>query len=94
MIDTLTDIQVDDEVATDEVGLHDSCLVLHNDDINTFDWVIRALVDVCRHSHEQAEQCSIFIHYKGKYAVKHGSLERLRPMRAAISERGIHATIE
>ena len=43
---------------------------------------------------EQAEQCAYLIHNKGKYAVKHGSMDRLRPMKDAITERGINATIE
>ncbi len=69
-------------------------LIIHNDHINTFDWVILALVEICKHTSEQAEQCSLLIHYKGKYAVKHGTLETLNPMRMAICERGINATIE
>jgi ATP-dependent Clp protease adaptor protein ClpS len=69
-------------------------LIVHNDNINTFDWVIQALMDICKHSFEQAEQCSLFIHHKGKYAVKHGSFSSLQTMRTAIAERGIGATIE
>ena len=69
-------------------------LVVHNDSVNTFDWVIKALVDICEHTEEQAEQCSIFVHTKGKYAVKSGGLQRLRPLRNAIIERGINATID
>lgn len=69
-------------------------LIIHNDEVNTFDWVIETLVDICRHSYEQAEQCAIIIHTKGKYAVKHGPMDILNPMRKAIGERGINATIE
>lgn len=69
-------------------------LIIHNDDHNTFEWVIEALVDVCKHSAEQAEQCSYIIHSKGKYAVKHGSLKLLKPMKDAITERGINVTID
>jgi len=69
-------------------------LILHNDDHNTFEWVIKTLVDVCKHSSEQAEQCSYIIHSKGKYAVKSGSFKTLKPMKDAITERGINATIE
>ncbi|MCB0540002.1 MAG: ATP-dependent Clp protease adaptor ClpS, partial [Bacteroidetes bacterium] len=69
-------------------------LVVYNDEVNTFDWVIETLIEVCKHTYEQAEQCSIFIHTQGKYAVKEGSLKKLRPMRDAIIERGIQATIE
>lgn len=69
-------------------------LVLHNDDHNTFEWVIEALIEVCKHSSEQAEQCSYIIHSKGKYAVKHGAFKVLKPMKDAITDRGINATIE
>ncbi|MBL7777407.1 MAG: ATP-dependent Clp protease adaptor ClpS [Chitinophagales bacterium] len=69
-------------------------LVLHNDDVNTFDWVIETLIKVCKHTQEQAEQCAYIIHYKGKYAVKQGTYETLKQMKDAITERGINATID
>ncbi|HCK21222.1 MAG TPA: Clp protease ClpS [Bacteroidetes bacterium] len=69
-------------------------LVVHNDEVNTFDWVIESLMDICRHTLEQAEQCALIIHFKGKYAVKNGNDEMLRPMREALVDRGINATIE
>ena len=64
------------------------------DDVNCFDWVIETLVEVCGHTSEQAEQCAIIIDSKGKYAVKEGSYDLLKPMCDAITERGIGATIE
>ncbi len=69
-------------------------LIVWNDDVNTFDWVIETLIEVCNHSYEQAEQCAFIIHFKGKYAVKEGSYEYLKPMCDAITERGINATVE
>ena len=69
-------------------------LIVWNDDVNTFDWVIETLVEVCGHTQEQAEQCSLIIHFKGKCAVKNGDYETLKPMCDAITERGIGATIE
>lgn len=69
-------------------------LVLHNDHVNTFDWVIETLIKVCKHTQEQAEQCAYIIHYKGKYAVKQGSFEMLKAMKDAITDRGINATID
>ena len=68
-------------------------LVVFNDDVNTFEHVINILMKVCNHSHEQAEQCTIVIHYKGKCAVKKGSMEALKPMCEAILDSGIQATI-
>jgi ATP-dependent Clp protease adaptor protein ClpS len=69
-------------------------LVVWNDEVNTFDWVIETLMTVCGHTTEQAEQCAYFIHFKGKYAVKNGSYEELKQYCDAITERGIGATIE
>ena len=69
-------------------------LIVWNDEVNTFDWVIETLIDVCGHSQEQAEQCAMLIHTKGKYAVKNGDYDTLKPMCDAITERGIGATIE
>lgn len=69
-------------------------LIVWNDEVNTFDWVIQALVEICGHSYEQAEQCAIIIDSKGKYAVKEGAYEVLKPQCDAITERGINATIE
>ncbi len=69
-------------------------LIVWNDEVNTFEWVIETLVDICKHSQEQAEQCAYIIHFSGKYAVKQGTLEELKPMCDAITERGIGATVE
>ena len=68
-------------------------LVVFNDDLNTFDHVIATLIRVCKHTPEQAEQCTYLIHHKGKCAVKYGSFEFLRPFREAICEAGIDARI-
>jgi ATP-dependent Clp protease adaptor protein ClpS len=69
-------------------------LIVWNDNVNSFDWVIETLVEICAHTFEQAEQCAYIIHYHGKYAVKQGDYETLNPMREAIIDRGINATIE
>jgi len=68
-------------------------LVVFNDDINTFDHVINTLIKVCEHTPEQAEQCTLLIHYKGKCAVKSGSFDFLTPYRTAICDAGIDARI-
>jgi ATP-dependent Clp protease adaptor protein ClpS len=68
-------------------------LVVFNDDVNTFDHVINTLIEICEHSSEQAEQCTLIIHYKGKCTVKSGNFEKLIPMRQAICNRGISAEI-
>lgn len=68
-------------------------LVVFNDDFNTFDHVIQTLMRVCEHTPEQAEQCTLLIHYKGKCAVKSGSYDFLKPMKESICEAGIDAKI-
>ena len=69
-------------------------LIVWNDEVNTFEWVIETLIQICGHSAEQAEQCAILIDSKGKYAVKEGQYDILKPQCDAITERGIGATIE
>lgn len=81
---------------TDVLTSHDEpySLIVWNDEVNTFEWVIETLIEVCGHTAEQAEQCAYLIHYKGKYAVKNGDYDELKPCCDAITERGIGATIE
>jgi len=68
-------------------------LVLFNDDVNTFDWVIETLIEVCDHELEQAEQCAYIVHYKGKCTVKSGDFETLEPLQRELSNRNLSAEI-
>lgn len=72
----------------------DRILVLHNDDYHTFDYVIGALIEVCAHDILQAEQCTLMVHYKGKCDVKKGSFSYLRPMKNALVQKELKATID
>lgn len=69
-------------------------LVIYNDDVNTFEYVIESLIKVCDHQPIQAEQCTWLIHHKGKCAVKNGDFPKLKPMKEALTDRGISAQIE
>jgi ATP-dependent Clp protease adaptor protein ClpS len=69
-------------------------LVLHNDDVNTFDFVIETLVDVCSHNPLQAEQCAHIVHNNGKCGVKKGSYADLKSMRETLLGKGLSATID
>jgi ATP-dependent Clp protease adaptor protein ClpS len=91
-----TNIETDSLEETDVLtSVDEPCqLIVWNDEVNTFEWVIQTLIEVCGHTHEQAEQCSYIIHFQGKYAVKQGSYDELKPMCDAITERGIGATVE
>ena len=82
------------EVLDDVQNQNGKCLILHNDDFNTFDWVIESLVAICKHSYEQAEQCSLLVHFKGKCSVKEGAMDQLKPLKDGLVDRGLSATIE
>ncbi len=68
-------------------------IIVYNDDVNTFDHVIETLIYACDHTSEQAEQCSLIVHYKGKCAVKTGSYEDLKPRCTMLLEAGLSAEI-
>lgn len=69
-------------------------IVLYNDDVNTFEWVIECLIKYCKHAPAQAEQCALIVHTKGKCAVKNGTRETLKPILDALIENGLMAKIE
>lgn len=87
-------IQEKEEVLIETEEQFPFSLIVWNDNVNTFDWVIQSLMEVCGHTEEQAEQCALLIHYNGKYAVKQGEFDDLKPMCEALLERGISATLE
>jgi ATP-dependent Clp protease adaptor protein ClpS len=68
-------------------------LILYNDEVNTFDHVIRCLMKICDHSFMQAEQCAYLVHFTGKCAVKTGALEDLIPRCTALLEEGLSAEV-
>lgn len=77
----------------EDYGLNNE-IVLFNDDVNTFDHVIDTLIRVCKHTNEQAEQCAILVHYKGKCTVKTGSYDELKPQCTQLLEAGLSAEIQ
>ena len=68
-------------------------LIVYNDEVNTFDHVINTLIRVCKHSNEQAQQCTLIIHFKGKCTVKTGPIEKLKSACQGILDAGIQAEI-
>jgi ATP-dependent Clp protease adaptor protein ClpS len=83
--------QEDVDVLEKEVNLHE--IILFNDDVNTFDFVIDCLIEICDHTAEQAEQCALLVHYKGKCAVKTGEYDELKPRCTQLLTRGLSAEI-
>lgn len=69
-------------------------LVLHNDDYNSFDWVITCLIKICKHENEQATQCAHIVHFSGKCDVKYGDLETISTMKDKLKNAGLSATME
>ncbi|MFQ3182145.1 MAG: ATP-dependent Clp protease adaptor protein ClpS [Polaribacter sp.] len=84
-------IQEEIDVLEKEVFQHE--IVLHNDDVNTFDHVIEALISVCEHTLEQAEQCAMLVHYKGKCTVKSGEYKYLEPRCSKLLQLGLSAEL-
>ena len=85
--------KIKEKVVVKEAISFDNEIVMFNDDVNTFDHVIHTLMKVCKHSSEQAEQCSLIVHYKGKCTVKTGSIDGLTPQCSLLLEAGLSAEI-
>jgi ATP-dependent Clp protease adaptor protein ClpS len=88
------EIEHDLDILLKEVIQETKAIIVYNDDHNTFDHVINCLIKYCGHSMEQAEQCTMIIHYNGKCDVKHGSYAKLKPVCEALLEQGLTAKIE
>jgi len=82
-----------EEVLVDEQEANENQIVLYNDDVNTFDHVIETLVFACEHTPEQAYQCSLIVHFKGKCTVKTGTFEDLEPRCTILLDAGLSAEI-
>ena len=85
--------KVRDKVSKKEATSINNEIVVYNDDVNTFDHVIDTLINVCKHSAEQAEQCSLIVHYNGKCTVKTGPYDKLKLQCAQLLEAGLSAEI-
>lgn len=89
---TKTQEQFDVDVLVEEAPIFD--LIIYNDDVNTFEHVIKCLVEICEHEEIQAEQCTMLIHYKGRCSVKRADYETLEPICSALLDKGLRAKIE
>jgi ATP-dependent Clp protease adaptor protein ClpS len=85
--------KIQEEVDTLEKETNQNEIVLFNDDVNTFDHVIDSLVEICDHTLEQAEQCAMLVHYKGKCTVKTGEYNDLKPRCTQLLTKGLSAEI-
>ena len=85
--------KIKEEVDVLELRANEHQIVLFNDDIHSFDYVIDSLIDVCEHTIEQAEQCTYLVHFKGKCTVKTGELKELKPRCSKLLELGLSAEL-
>lgn len=89
----MSQVETEEILVEEVIEVESKSLLLYNDDVNTFDFVIDALIQVCGHERMQAEQCTILVHYKGKCEVKTGEFSKLEPMCTALLDRGLSAQI-
>jgi ATP-dependent Clp protease adaptor protein ClpS len=89
----MTKEKLSEELLLEEEVVKQNEIVLFNDDVNTFDHVIDTLIYACDHTPEQAEQCSIIVHYKGKCTVKTGPYDDLKPRCSKLLQAGLSAEI-
>ncbi len=94
MAEILRDEDVAEELVSKLLEKKQESIVVYNDDVNTFEHVIYCLIKYCDHGREQAEQCAMIIHNKGKYAVKSGTIEKLIPIYADLTKNKLDAKIE
>lgn len=92
-VEEVEEVLVEDEVLDSGVG-NSSQLVVYNDDVNTFEWVIQCFIEILGHTNVQAEQLSLVIHFKGKATVKTAPKPVLKPKKDALIDRGLSAVIE
>ncbi|HAB26397.1 MAG: hypothetical protein CMP05_05865 [Xanthomarina sp.] len=85
--------KIQEQGSVDALEQKNNEIVLYNDDVNTFDHVINTLIYACEHTPEQAEQCSIIVHYKGKCTVKTGAYKELEPRCSMLLDAGLSAEI-
>jgi ATP-dependent Clp protease adaptor protein ClpS len=88
-----TNEEIKEEAVVLEKEVNQHHIVLHNDEVNTFDFVINSLINVCEHTEEQAEQCTWLVHFKGKCTVKTGELKELEPRCSKLLSLGLSAEL-
>ena len=85
--------KIQEEVSVAELESNQNEIVLYNDEVNTFDHVINTLIYACEHTPEQAEQCSLIVHYNGKCTVKTGAYDELEPRCSMLLDAGLSAEV-
>jgi len=94
LIDRPVIIRDDKEVLNKPGTVTEPMIILYNDDVNSFDTVIDALMKYCEHTEQQAHQCAMIVHNNGKIDVKRGTYNKLRPIYEALLDAGLSVKIE
>lgn len=81
-------------VEVEELELEEHSLIIYNDDVNTFEWIIASLVMICGLSEEQAKKCAMTAHTDGKSEVMSGSFDDLQPLQLRLLIRNVETTIK
>ncbi len=94
LVNTMKKTKKNQEGRSHDTELRDYSLVLLNDEIHSFDYVIEALIHICNHQYEQAVQCTLITHHNGRCAIRNGKLEPLSQMKKALISKELNATID
>ncbi len=68
-------------------------LIVFNDDVNTFEWVIQCFVEVCELTVEEAVEKTFYIHFNGQGVVRSGPYDEMARMKQALQDRGLTAIV-
>jgi ATP-dependent Clp protease adaptor protein ClpS len=69
-------------------------LVLYNDNVHDFMYVVACLIRFCKHEPLQAEQCAIIAHNKGKCSVKTGDFLEMLELKSNLENLELKTDIE
>ena len=62
----------------------DHKLILYNDDVHSFAYVVACLIKFCGHDPQQAEQCALVADLAGQCTIKHGCWAQIYTMNEAL----------
>jgi ATP-dependent Clp protease adaptor protein ClpS len=69
-------------------------ITLHNDDNNSFEYIMSCLVRLCNHTPLQAEQCALIADATGKVDIMSGTFDHMYDILNTFSELNVEASIE
>lgn len=84
----------DEDVTLDLSFMEDSKLVLYNDDHNSFDKVIMAIIIYCQVSSAKAVEIAMKVHNDGKAVAKYGPRKDLEVIAGIFGELDLTCEIE